>query len=122
LKPQAEININTKLKNYPRKKNIIGKNIGETPNNMKGKKGKKSKKLPEVHQIQHPKKHPQPFVHITKKTIKCQICFGYIKTDLQVITCCCGKNYHEPCGSRITICPTCETNLESPVKVEEDQL
>jgi hypothetical protein len=125
LKPKAKARpqLQRQPEAIPGKKKIIDKNIGKTPKNIigkKGKKGKKANKLPEVHRIQHPKKHPHPFVHSTKKTIKCQICFGYIKTDLMVITCACGKNYHEPCGSRIAICPTCETNLESPVERDEE--
>ena len=48
---------------------------------------------------------------ILDESVRCNICLGYIKTGLPLITCVCGKNYHISCGSRVEECPICHNDM-----------
>jgi fibronectin type 3 domain-containing protein len=82
-----------------------------------GKKGTKAKARGAI----KPKKKGEktepdkPNLHTMEKIVKCNICFGNIKTGLNIITCSCGKHYHENCAKRVGNCPVCETSLKEPV-------
>ncbi len=43
---------------------------------------------------------------------KCQVCKGAIKTDMNMIRCRCGKDFHEACATRAAVCPDCGTSLK----------
>ena len=49
------------------------------------------------------------------KIVKCHICFGNIKTGLNVVKCSCGKHYHENCAKRVGSCPVCDTEMNAIV-------
>jgi hypothetical protein len=61
--------------------------------------------------------HPNPVLHTMNKSMKCHICFGYVKPGLLITTCGCGKHYHENCAKRIGTCPSCETSLKNPTEI-----
>jgi len=42
---------------------------------------------------------------------KCFVCGGMIKPGLVVITCRCGKGYHDFCAKRVSVCPNCGADL-----------
>ena len=56
-------------------------------------------------------KRERPHKRVLAESARCNICLGYIKTGLPLITCICGKNYHISCGSRIEECPMCHHDL-----------
>ena len=62
-------------------------------------------KTPKVEKRERPQKRVLP------ESTRCNICLGYIKTGLPLITCICGKSYHISCGSRIEECPMCHHDL-----------
>ena len=62
----------------------------------------------------------KPKLHTMEKIMKCNICFGNIKTGLNIITCGCGKHYHENCAKRVGSCPVCETSLKEPVDMTSE--
>ena len=98
------------------KKAIKKPGKGKSPSTKKGpkteeKEDKTKKKKPlEVKTV-----NAAPTLHTQDKLVKCNICFGNIKTGLNIITCSCGKHYHENCAKRVEVCPVCETNLKEPV-------
>ena len=57
----------------------------------------------------------KPELHTLDKIVKCNICFGNIKAGLNIITCVCGKHYHENCAKRVDACPVCEMSLKEPI-------
>jgi hypothetical protein len=84
-------------------------------------KGKKKISKPETKGIQKSlkklaikTKFEKPILHSMDKIVKCNICLGNIKVGLNIITCRCGKKYHEECGKRVGICPSCEADLKNP--------
>ena len=44
---------------------------------------------------------------VLDQSVQCRICFGVVKTGLEVIQCSCGKIYHASCGIRVGECPSC---------------
>jgi hypothetical protein len=66
------------------------------------------------------KKLDKPIIHTLDKIVKCNICFGNIKTGLNIITCSCGKHYHENCAKRVGVCPVCEIGLKDPENMTGD--
>jgi len=53
-------------------------------------------------------KTPVPLdIQAADESYSCKICFGVIKTGLPVVTCTCGKHYHEECIKRVGECPAC---------------
>jgi hypothetical protein len=58
-----------------------------------------------------------PVLHTMNKSVKCNICFGYVKPGLLITTCSCGKRYHEQCAKRLKNCPICGTSIKSAVEV-----
>ncbi len=43
---------------------------------------------------------------------KCGVCFGVVKTGLDIVKCICGKHYHASCAHRIQECPGCGTTID----------
>jgi len=92
---------------------------------IKGKMPKKGKMPVEKKKIHRQKvlkpaikgKRPpsKPKLQILDKAVKCNVCLGFVKPGLNVITCLCGKHYHENCAERIVNCPACETSLSEPI-------
>ena len=62
-------------------------------------------KMPKIEKRDRPQKR------ILDESVRCNICLGYIKTGLPLITCVCGKNYHISCGSRVEECPICHNDM-----------
>lgn len=56
-------------------------------------------------------KRRKPYKHTQKEVTKCNICLGYIKPTLPLITCVCSKSYHVSCATRTGECPICGTEL-----------
>ncbi len=53
----------------------------------------------------------KPYKHFMDESTKCNICLGYIKTGLPLITCVCTKSYHPSCAVRMGYCPICGSDL-----------
>jgi hypothetical protein len=47
------------------------------------------------------------------ESTKCNVCLGFIKTGLPLITCVCFKSYHVSCAYRMEQCPICGQDLLS---------
>ena len=56
-------------------------------------------------------KRERPLKRVLPESTRCNICLGYIKTGLPLITCVCSKNYHISCASRVEECPICQHNM-----------
>ncbi len=63
----------------------------------------------------------KPQLMRAEKSVKCNICLGFIKTGLMEIHCTCGKHYHEQCANRVGFCPVCDTDLTNPEDVIEEE-
>ena len=55
---------------------------------------------------------------VAAEAVMCGVCMGVVKTGLVMITCPCGKKYHDSCANRMPECPNCSTSL----KISEDAL
>ncbi|MDP7265229.1 MAG: RING-H2 finger protein, partial [Candidatus Thermoplasmatota archaeon] len=62
-------------------------------------------KMPTIEKRERPQKRVLP------ESTRCNICLGYIKTGLPLITCVCSKNYHISCASRVEQCPMCNHDM-----------
>ncbi len=62
-------------------------------------------KMPTIEKRERPQKRVLP------ESTRCNICLGYIKTGLPLITCVCSKNYHISCASRVEECPMCHHDM-----------
>ena len=56
-------------------------------------------------------KRERPQKRSLQESVRCNICLGFIKTGLPLLTCVCGKNYHISCASRIEECPICHRDM-----------
>ena len=56
-------------------------------------------------------KRKRAFKHTMEESTKCNICLGFIKTGLPLITCVCSKSYHVSCAIRMACCPICSQDL-----------
>ncbi len=54
----------------------------------------------------------KPKKTILSETARCNICLGFIKAGLPVITCSCTKKYHVSCSTRVEECPICHANIK----------
>ena len=50
---------------------------------------------------------------IAAEAAMCGVCMGVIKTGLVMITCTCGKKYHDSCANRMSGCPNCNILLKT---------
>jgi len=56
-------------------------------------------------------KRNRPFKHTLDESTKCNICLGFIKTGLPLLTCVCSKSFHVSCACRMGQCPICTSDL-----------
>ncbi len=56
-------------------------------------------------------KRDRPFKHTLDESTKCNICLGFIKTGLPLLTCVCSKSFHVSCACRMGQCPICTRDL-----------
>ena len=60
---------------------------------------------------------------VLDQSVQCRICFGVVKTGLEVIQCSCGKIYHASCGIRVGECPSCSYDYKEFIdQVDEEVL
>jgi len=67
-------------------------------------------------------KRVKPIKKIISETSRCNICLGFIKVGLPVVTCVCSKNYHLSCATRVGECPTCQSDLKDYEEIEAESL
>ena len=53
----------------------------------------------------------RPYKHTLDESTKCNICLGFIKTGLPLLTCVCSKSFHVSCACRMGQCPICTRDL-----------
>ncbi len=58
-------------------------------------------------------KRIRPIKQTLKESTKCNVCLGFIKTGLPLITCVCSKSFHVSCAYRMERCPICNQDLLS---------
>jgi len=58
-------------------------------------------------------KRVRPYKQTLNESTKCNVCLGFIKTGLPLITCVCYKSYHVSCAYRMERCPICNQDLLS---------
>jgi Na+-transporting methylmalonyl-CoA/oxaloacetate decarboxylase gamma subunit len=97
-----------------------GKDKGDAEDTKKSKKSK-GKGKGKVIKPQETSTRPlgKPKLLNLDKIVKCHICFGNVKTGLNVVKCGCGKHYHENCANRVGTCPVCEANMKSAVDMTD---